>query len=70
MGGAGRGVAEPPRHLPPIELIELAENTKALDVYELEALEEAWLAMFGETLELFCACGTGIGGGQRRARGK
>lgn len=39
-------------HLPADELIALAENTKALSIYELEALDEAWDAMFGELLIL------------------
>jgi hypothetical protein len=39
-------------HLPPMELIALAANTKALTIEELLALEAAWHAMFGEELEL------------------
>ena len=38
--------------LSPDELIALAEITKALNFYELEALDEAWHAMLGELLIL------------------
>jgi predicted DNA-binding transcriptional regulator AlpA len=34
------------------ELMALAENTRALSIYELEALDAAWHAMFGELLIL------------------
>jgi hypothetical protein len=37
-------------HLSPDELIALAEDTKRLPLPELEALDEAWFAMFGELL--------------------
>jgi predicted DNA-binding transcriptional regulator AlpA len=39
-------------HLTPDELIALAEDTKRLPLPELEALDEAWFAMFGELLVL------------------
>jgi predicted DNA-binding transcriptional regulator AlpA len=39
-------------HLSPDELIELVEDTKRLTTPELEALDEAWFAMFGELLVL------------------
>jgi predicted DNA-binding transcriptional regulator AlpA len=39
-------------HLSPDELIALAEDTKRLPMPELEALDEAWFAMFGELLVL------------------
>jgi predicted DNA-binding transcriptional regulator AlpA len=39
-------------HLSPDELIELVEDTKRLTTPEMEALDEAWFAMFGELLIL------------------
>jgi predicted DNA-binding transcriptional regulator AlpA len=39
-------------HLSPDELIALAEDTKRLPLPELEALDEAWFATFGELLVL------------------
>jgi len=40
------------RHLSAAELIELAENMPKLTWPELEALDEAWHAMFGEPIVL------------------
>jgi prophage regulatory protein len=39
-------------HLSPDELIALVEDTKRLTTTELEALDEAWFAMFGQLLVL------------------
>jgi hypothetical protein len=39
-------------HLSPDQLSKLAEDTRRLTVAQLEALDEAWFAMFGELLIL------------------
>ena len=54
MEGPGRR-AQPPAQLPhlsPDELIALVEDTKRLSMPEMEALDEAWFAMFGQLLVL------------------